>query len=120
MGVGHTAALLVVATLLGLAGATLPPRLGTVFELAVAVMLIAIGMRSLSRAARHRGNREDDHVAHAGVRRRGTGAHLRYARRSLVVGTIHGLAGSGAVALVASRLASAPVFFMWGYSVWAR
>jgi hypothetical protein len=98
-GLGHTFALLVVAGLLGLAGAAMPPRLATVFELGVAVMLVGIGLRGILRAPlAHRHGGQPD--ARSG---------LRFARRSLLVGSVHGLAGSGALtALVASRLATAP------------
>lgn len=104
-GLGHTAALMAVALLLALVGASMPSRLATLFELGVALMLIGIGLRSMwnTRAQRpvvvahHHGPGTFGHV------------HGRFARRSLLVGTIHGLAGSGALtALVASRLPSMP------------
>ena len=97
-GVGHTAALLLVAALLGTAGAAMPPRLATAFELAVAFMLIAIGVRSLVQSRREVSSPEGASPGHR---------HWRFARRSLLVGLVHGLAGSGALtALVASRLPS--------------
>jgi len=75
----------------------MPPRLATAFELAVSFMLIAIGIRSLVRA------RGETAPASAGSGHR----HWGFARRSLLVGLVHGLAGSGALtALVASRLPS--------------
>ncbi|MES1208522.1 MAG: hypothetical protein ABUS79_21490 [Pseudomonadota bacterium] len=112
-GLGHSLALLCVATLLGLAGGVMPERLATVFELAVAFMLIAIGLRSLQRAHRARANVAHPHPhSHAPSYENpagGGGAPGRwsFARRSLVIGSVHGLAGSGALtALVASRLPS--------------
>jgi hypothetical protein len=106
-GIGHTLALLVVAGLLGWAGMAMPPRLALAFELAVAFMLIAIGARSLLVASRERRQTADGRAGHP------VGHHhaprWRFARRSLVVGLVHGLAGSGALtALVASQLPSAP------------
>jgi hypothetical protein len=96
-GLGHTLALLAVATLLALAGAAMPWRLATAFELGVALMLMGIGLRSITRAPR-----AHVHVDPSHQDRRWGGA-----RRSLLVGTVHGLAGSGALtALVASRLPS--------------
>lgn len=98
-GLGHTLALLLVATLLAALGAAMPPRLAIVFELLVAVMLIAIGVRSMARAPR--AHRHDPPAT--------PGGRFQFARRSLVVGSIHGLAGSGALtALIASRLPSTP------------
>ncbi|MEO8214435.1 MAG: hypothetical protein ABI560_14640 [Myxococcales bacterium] len=124
-GVGHTLALLLVAALLGIAGAAMPPRLATVFELGVAVMLVIVGVRSMKGARRadweshqprpaahppnahahaHAQAQTHHHPVLSAARRR-----FRFARRSLVVGSIHGLAGSGALtALVASRLATTP------------
>jgi hypothetical protein len=97
-GLGHTAALLAVTALLGAVGATMPARLATMFELAVAFMLIAIGIRSLVRARAAGG---PPATAAAGRR------HWSFARRSLLVGLVHGLAGSGALtALIASRMPS--------------
>lgn len=120
-GIGHTLALLLVAALLGIAGAAMPPRLATVFELGVAAMLVIIGVRSMRGAERgrfeshqscsaahrphaHAHAQAHHHPALSAARRR-----FRFGRRSLVVGSIHGLAGSGALtALVASRLATTP------------
>ena len=104
-GLGHTLALLAVATLLALAGAAMPQRLATVFELVVALMLMGIGGRSMIRAKTHA---PPDH-AHAHADRSGPDGRWIFARRSLLVGSVHGLAGSGALtALVASRLSSTP------------
>jgi hypothetical protein len=97
-GIGHTAALLVVATLLAQAGAAMPPGLASAFELGVSVMLVGIGLRTMFRVQRHQGHNEPNDERH----------RLRLARRSLLIGSVHGLAGSGALtALVASRLGSA-------------
>ncbi len=98
-GIGHTLSLLVVATLLALAGGAMPPRLATVFELVVAFMLIWLGVRSMKSGARN----------HAHLNERPEDGGWGFARRSLLIGSIHGLAGSGALtALVASRLPSTP------------
>ena len=92
-GVGHTLALLVVATVLALCEVRLPARLADAFELLVAAMLVTLGVRSM--------------VIGLGGRRAGldgrravsaeTRAAPRLGRRSLMVGVVHGLAGSGAL-----------------------
>jgi len=98
--------LLAVAVLLGWAGTAMPPRLALAFELAVAFMLIAIGVRSLLVARRDRSRAL---LAHRHPVAEGHSHRWRFARRSLVVGLVHGLAGSGALtALVASQLPGAP------------
>ncbi|MDB4968765.1 MAG: Nickel transporter UreH [Myxococcales bacterium] len=89
-GLGHTLALLAVGATLALLQVSLPPRVADAFELGVAVMLIVLGARAVL------------------VRKRAVTRPLRPARverRSLVVGLVHGLAGSGALtALVMATL----------------
>src|SRR5436305_8822734 len=72
-GVGHSVTLLVVGGAIVVFGLTVPPRLGLAFEMLVAIMLIGLGGYSL---VRH------------GVE---TPASLK---RPIVVGFVHGLAGS--------------------------
>jgi hypothetical protein len=112
-GIGHTLSLLAVAIALLAIGAALPPGLTTAFELGVAAMLIGLGIRAVVRArkgdppTRHR-HGATEHV-HAGGERHVHVAGRALAWRPLVVGTIHGLAGSGALtALVFAQLASTP------------
>ncbi|HVE78782.1 MAG TPA: hypothetical protein VNA89_07965 [Gemmatimonadaceae bacterium] len=76
-GLGHSAMIFVVGGAIVVFKVTIPPRLGLTLEMAVAVMLMLLGLRNLRRA---------------GVPPR--------ARRPLAVGVVHGLAGSGAVALL--------------------
>jgi sulfite exporter TauE/SafE len=92
-GIGHTISLVTVGVVLTLVGATLPERAETAFELVVALMLLLLGARSIAVAARGRA----DHVH----------PHVRGRRwwRPLVIGLVHGLAGSGALtALVFAQL----------------
>lgn len=111
-GLGHTAALFLVGLVLALGRTEMPDRLALFFELGVAVMLIVLGVHALGRALRV----AKDGPAHAhrhGARRHqheGPNAHLHvgaftFATRPLLVGVVHGLAGSGAVtALVLAEL----------------
>lgn len=103
-GLGHTLALLAVGCVLAVVDSRLPAGLADGFELLVAAMLFALGSRAIARAVRARP--EPSENGHGG------GAHApagssgwRVARQPLVVGVIHGLAGSGALtALVLARL----------------
>ena len=111
-GAGHTASLLVVGAALVVLRTAMPAHVSATFEFCVALMLIALGARAIYMAARfgtagptlvhHHG---DVVHSHAGVP-----AHLHVgrwtlARRPLIVGAIHGLAGSGALtALVLATL----------------
>jgi high-affinity nickel-transport protein len=113
-GIGHTISLVAVGTALVVLRAEMPARLGDAFELGVAVMLVALGLRAIHAAARQ-GPAGPVHAHHHGGRvhvHRGAAAHIHVgtwtlARRPLVVGAIHGLAGSGALtALVLATLPS--------------
>lgn len=113
-GFGHTIALLAAALVLAAAGLAMPAWLESTFELGVAVMLIVLGTRGIVRALIDmRGGPELLH-AHGGLAHRHAGiahhVHLgpwAFARRPLLIGLLHGLAGSGALAaLVAAKLPS--------------
>lgn len=116
-GLGHTAALLGVATALALVQAPMPGPVALALELAVAAMLVVLGLRAIVRAAAdaRRGEaRAHRHGSLFHVHADPPGGHLHvgsrtFALRSLVVGLVHGLAGSGSLtAIVASQLASVP------------
>ena len=90
-GVGHTLSLVVVGAALVLLRAEMPARVADLFELFVAIMLVALGVRAIYSG-------RTPHV-HAG--------DWKMARRPLLVGAVHGLAGSGALtALVLATLSS--------------
>ncbi len=111
-GVGHSCSLFVVGGTLAFAGAQMPPRVGAGFELLVAVMIVALGARAVRRSAlegsqgavatHQHGALKHTHPAPA------EHVHLRswtFATRPLLVGLMHGLAGSGALtALVLAEL----------------
>ena len=87
--------------------------MATLFELSVALMLIGLGVRAILVAARQGPVRSSARAssrprgARASRRRRptSTSARGRCARRPLLVGAVHGLAGSGALtALVLTTL----------------
>ena len=82
-GVGHTATILVLGGAIILFRVVIPPRVGLGLELCVAVMLIVLGLLNVARGRRDRG--EDAPPP---------------ASRPILVGMMHGLAGSAAVALL--------------------
>jgi len=114
-GVGHTLALVVVGVALILLRAEMPPRIADLFEFFVALMLIGLGLRAILRAAREgpagpAALHQHGPVVHThpGVAPHVHVGHLTLARRPLLVGIVHGLAGSGALtALVLATLPSA-------------
>lgn len=88
-GVGHTIALLAVGIGLIALDGVMPARVGNIFELAVAAMLLVLGVRAIVNGLwpAHAG---DDHVHSPTI-----------AWRPLTTGLIHGLAGSGALTALA-------------------
>ena len=108
-GAGHAAMLLVVGGFLFAFRREMPPRLGDLFELGVAFMLVGLGVRGLVLAARSVKNEVIADPLHGHVARWSPSWSLwSRARRPLVIGLVHGLAGSGALAaLVMSELPTA-------------
>jgi len=80
-GVGHTVTILAVGGAIIVFRIVIPPRLGLAFEFVVGLVLIVLGLANLF-------SRSQD-------------APKRGSARPLVVGMVHGLAGSAAVALLA-------------------
>jgi hypothetical protein len=112
-GLGHAAALLVVGCALIIARTELPETGVAALELAVAGMLNVLGARNLWRAGQSGGpvllHRHGGHThAHAADDQ----GHIHvvgraFSIRPLVIGLIHGLAGSGGLAaLAAARMPS--------------
>jgi ABC-type nickel/cobalt efflux system permease component RcnA len=126
-GIGHTLTIVAVGGAIIVFGVVIPPRLGLTMELSVALMLILLGLLNVAGIMRwitaiatpvhvhpHRhgdyahshghtpaahGHAEDD-TPIARLDRRLGGLGLYQMLRPLVVGVVHGLAGSAAVALL--------------------
>ncbi|MDI1429502.1 high-affinity nickel-transport family protein [Polyangium sorediatum] len=108
-GLGHTLTILLVGGAIVLFGIVVPPRVGLTMEFSVALMLMLLGGLSLARIVRQ--TRDHDAAApdsgheraHAVLfgldRRLGRFGAYRFVR-PLVVGVVHGMAGSAAVALL--------------------
>jgi hypothetical protein len=113
-GAGHTLALLVVGVALVVLRAELPASVSSVFEFGVAVMLVVLGLRAIGQAARQGPSGPARVHRHGWVvhHHPGVPAHVHIggwtlARRPLLIGVVHGLAGSGALtALVLATLPS--------------
>jgi high-affinity nickel-transport protein len=108
-GLGHSATILVVGGAIVLFGWVVPPRVGLSMELSVALMLIVLGGANLSGALKHIGRIAHGHT-HEGARKRPRTIEdevepplsLRKPGfwRPLLIGVVHGLAGSAAIALL--------------------
>jgi high-affinity nickel-transport protein len=124
-GIGHTLTILVVGGAIVMFGIVIPPRLGMSMEMSVAAMLIVLGLanvtgalRQIDRAAHAALHQGDVHAgdARSGDTHAGQAPHAGHALRleserrlwgvavpglrPLIVGVVHGLAGSAAVALL--------------------
>jgi high-affinity nickel-transport protein len=86
-GIGHSITILLVGGAIILFRVTIPPRLGLAMEFAVALMLIILGVMNLM----------GRQIAHA-----------HSSARPLVVGFVHGLAGSAFIALLVVATVSNP------------
>jgi hypothetical protein len=113
-GLGHTVSLIAVGTVLVVLRTEMPARVADAFEFCVSLMLVGLGLRAIYVAARQ-GPAGPTHVHHHGHlvhTHQGVPAHIHIgawtlARRPLLVGAMHGLAGSGALtALVLTTLPS--------------
>lgn len=116
-GLGHTFSLVLVGAVLVMLRAEMPAAMADLFEFFVALMLVALGLRAVYQAARQ-GVAGPVHVhhhsrvvhSHPGVPAHVHIGHWTLARRPLLVGAVHGLAGSGALtALVLTTLPTATV-----------
>lgn len=113
-GLGHTLTLFIVSTIVLLADTVVPERLAWGLELAVGFMLVGLGVDVLRRLLRDKVHfhvhAHDDGTthfhAHSHADEDSHGHSHRFPARALVVGLMHGMAGSAALVLLA--IAKAP------------
>jgi threonine/homoserine/homoserine lactone efflux protein len=112
-GVGHTITLVLAGAVLIVLRKEMPTTIESAGELLVAAMLIFLGFRAILQARRENagGPTHTHSHAHETHSHEGSSDHVhiqgwRLARRPLLIGLVHGLAGSGA--LTAAVLASMP------------
>lgn len=121
-GIGHTAAIMVLGTILVAARRTLSDQVGVLLEAGVALMIAVMGVRAILDAWRMGGRGPVQAHRHGLMRHThaSSAEHVHIggwalARRPLLVGVMHGLAGTGALtALAAASLPSlsAQIAFM--------
>jgi ABC-type nickel/cobalt efflux system permease component RcnA len=115
-GAGHTAALLITGVFVLTLKIAIPERVSSWLEFCVALMIIGLGATALWRALRKRGDVHVHEHSHDGVSHVHVHFHepqtQHYAKRShthavsqiglkpVLIGAMHGLAGSGALTLL--------------------
>ena len=131
-GAGHTASLLIVAAIVLTLRIAIPERISGWFELGVAVMIIALGISALRRALRknahvhvhqhrhdglshthiHFHENETEHEPALPTQHSHVVSHLGW--KPVLIGMMHGLAGSGALTLlVLTQISSSWVGFLY-------
>jgi len=108
-GLGHTVTLAAAGLVVLLFKLAIPERLALGFELAVGVMLVILGLQVLVRLVRdrfhiHAHEHGSERHIHLHSHRHGPDHHhehgWRYEWRSLLIGMVHGLAGSAALTVL--------------------
>jgi hypothetical protein len=106
-GIGHTLTLLVAGTLLVVLRADMPPIASDILAGAVAVMLVGFGIRAMYLSAAPAPVSPTHSHVHRPTSGSASAGRWSLARRPLLVGAVHGLAGSGALtALVMATIPS--------------
>lgn len=123
-GIGHTVTILLVGGAIVLFGIVIPPRLGLSMEFSVAIMLVVLGALNATGAVRR-----IEEVARTGAAVPHAGSPAtdpsqlgapRWRARPLLVGCVHGLAGSAAIALLVLatiRDALSAIFYLLVFGV---
>jgi len=125
-GLGHTLTIFLVGSAIILFGLVIPPRVGLSMEFSVALMLVILGLLNLTGALRwlrerfapanHSMTRETANSSTAGDTSESSLDRLmrRYGSyqvfRPFVIGLVHGLAGSAAVALLVLSTIRSPLW----------
>jgi high-affinity nickel-transport protein len=105
-GVGHTLTIVLIGSVIIVLGIVIPARVGLTMELSVALMLMALGIWNLGSFFQAANAIAADHAQHGHPH---GSFHLHHAEnesgareltRPLLVGIVHGMAGSAAIALL--------------------
>jgi|SRR5215216_1809163 len=125
-GAGHTASLLVIGVIVLTLRVAIPERVSSWLELGVAVMIVCLGVSALRRALRknaevHVHQHSHDGQSHTHVHfhetetRHQPVVHMRHSHavsrlgwKPVLIGMMHGLAGSGALTLLVLTQISSP------------
>jgi cytochrome c biogenesis protein CcdA len=99
-GVGHTLMVMLVGIALVLFGIVIPATVGMGMEIAVGVMLVALGVWALGSIERKTHSEEPSHTPAARLDGKPAQRSLTRWLRPMAIGVVHGLAGSAPVVLL--------------------
>ncbi|MAG91664.1 urease accessory protein UreH [Candidatus Woesearchaeota archaeon] len=106
-GFGHTISLFIIGSLILLFKITIPEKIALSFELLAGIMLVILGFNIIFTLNKNKihihkhshGNKEHHHFHSHKFNKNHSHEHLQ-ASKSLLIGSVHGLAGSAALALL--------------------
>lgn len=121
-GVGHTLTLLFIGTLVIFLKLTISESLEAKLEAVVGVMLVLLGLNALRKLFQkekihvhthaHEGHKHTHIHAHENEKAEKTHHFMKYSPRSILVGMIHGIAGSAALMLLIVPTIKSPTIAM--------
>lgn len=126
-GLGHTASLVAISTLILILRTSIPENITPWLEFPVAIMLTVLGVTTTWRALRERGlqihthaHSHDDLALHTHIHLHAHDEHqhrhrlFRLGRKPFIVGMVHGVAGSAAIILaVLTTIPSIALGLLW-------
>lgn len=100
-GMGHTTTLFIVGLLVLVLHIAIPQNVSLFFEMMVGVALVGLGLFSILRVLKeHTHIHHHDHISHFHQHSHISSSHTHIHKKSFLMGSLHGLAGSGALMLL--------------------
>lgn len=101
-GFGHTTTLFIVGLIILLLKISIPENVSLFFELIVGFTLISLGVKAVwqSKINLHEHRHEHEETAHSHFHFHDLEKHFHGHHKSFFIGTVHGLAGSGALMIL--------------------
>lgn len=103
-GVGHTLTLLITGTLVLIFQWSIPDKLTLSLEFLVGILLVVLGVDVLRKIFKENVHLHEHHhengIVHTHLHTHSRGASHSHTHRSFLLGTLHGLAGSGVLVLL--------------------
>lgn len=101
-GMGHTTSLFIIGLIVLLAKISIPINISLLFELLVGVLLVFLGIKSLTKIKSiiHSHIHKHYDQTHSHAHQHSSQEHKHSHKSSFIIGSLHGLAGSGALMIL--------------------